>query len=185
MGNHMQECCVGFPFGYRSVAAVGIELQRMKFDSPLFFATGLLLLVASWPGAHSQEQKNLGERITDYWHSRSCTASICKNPVLVVHSHWIEIIRVDASYRVDQMQVDKLRDYLQAMPLSVWPEGPRVWVQRSDFEIVKPGDTMESLEAAKDQEMKAVAQVCEVVGLTRTLKGGEPWPIPPQPQKPR
>jgi hypothetical protein len=147
----------------------------MKINSPLFFATGLLLLVASWPSAHSQAQKNLGERITEYWRYRSCTASICKNPVLVVHSRWIEIIRVDASYRVDQIQTDKLRDYLQGMPLSVWPEGPRVWVQRSDWDIDKPGDTTESLKAARDQQMKVVAQVCEVAGLTRTHKNGEPY----------
>jgi hypothetical protein len=149
--------------------------QDMKVRGSFLFATVVFILMASWPSVHAQETNNLRQRITDYWSSRPCTSEKCKNPILVVKAHWIQVIRFDGGYHEEYIKLDKLSKYLQDMPLSAWPKGPYVWVRESDSESIPLGETDEGLGEAKKQNMKSVAEVCSALGLTRTNQDGSPY----------
>jgi hypothetical protein len=125
--------------------------------------------------AVSSGPKNLGERIAAFWASRSCVESKCRNPVLVVEDHRIKVVRFDGGYREDCMQPGDLSDYLTKMPLSAWPQGPEMWVNRADFHLLKPGQSSDQARQSQQAQLIAVTENLQHLGLTRTDKGGHPY----------
>jgi hypothetical protein len=125
--------------------------------------------------AVSSDPNNLGARIATFWASRSCVESNCRNPVLVVEDHRIKVVRFDGGYREAYMQPDDLSAYLTKMPLSAWPEGPKMWVNRADFHLLKPGQSSDEARQSQQAQLVAVAEILQHLGLTRTDKDGHPY----------
>lgn len=146
----------------------------MKAGSPLLISAAFVLIFCTGPLICSQEPGNLGQRITDYWRSRSCTASRCKNPILVANARSIKVVRFDEKYAEEYVKPDELEQYLQTMPLSAWPQGPRTWVWESDNLPVPPGENAAELETSRRNLWIATVHLCRELGLTPTTKDGRP-----------
>ena len=60
------------------------------------------------------------------------------------------------------------------LPAADWPKGPKLWVLKSHFDILKPGEGPEEIETAKWRLMALVLRLCDSLGLTPTQKDGTP-----------
>jgi hypothetical protein len=119
-----------------------ITIQTMDDRNIRLFLISVVLFAVSCPCADSQIGDHLRDRIIDYWRSHSCESN-CRNPVLEVRSDTVKVVRFDADHpREEYVGVQELRAFLQEMPLSAWPKGPRVWLRESDFDISKRGDDL-------------------------------------------
>jgi hypothetical protein len=118
------------------------------------------------------EPNNLGKRIAEYSDSSSCTEPKCKNPILVVLDHRIKVVRFDVGYREDYMKTEDLSDYLERIPLSAWPKGPKMWVNRSDFHPLHPGESADEAMQSQQTQFGTVIQILRRLGLIPTGKQG-------------
>jgi hypothetical protein len=95
--------------------------------------------------------------------------------VVVVEDREIKVVRFDGGYREDYMKAEDLSEYLAKIPLSAWPQGPRMWVNCADFHILHPGESEEELRQSQQSQLHAVTQIIGRLGLKRTNKQGVPY----------
>ena len=151
-----------------------ITIQNVDVRNIRLFVIAALLFAISCSSADSQREDHLRDRIIDYWRSHSCESK-CRNLVIEVRSDIVKVVRFDADHpRKEYVSVQELRAFLKEMPLSAWPKGPRLWLRESDMTIIKKGDDLETVRAAKHQNMITIVQICNELGLTRTKQDGSP-----------
>lgn len=148
-------------------------MQPMQVRNAGLLAIAVLLTVGMCsPCAKYQGNGELRTRILDYWHLHSCKSK-CRNPVIEVRSDTVKVVRFDSGRPIEEyVSVQGLRAFLMAMPLSAWPQGPRLWLRESDVTIIKRGEDENAARVAKHQNMISVIQICKELGLAGTEKDG-------------
>ena len=149
----------------------------MRFRRRITAVAFLCAALACGPG-YGQEQPRLGDTIREYAEAHPCTEGRCRNPVFVVRDEFIQVIRFDLGLE-ERSEIHltwkEVRPYLEHLPLSAWPQGPRAWVRDADFHIFRSGSTPDQQNALRRQQMmnsKAIMRAFEDLGLTPTDKGG-------------
>ena len=150
-------------------------MQPMQVRNAGLLAIAVLLtVVICSPCAQSQGEGELRTRIMDYWRLHSCESK-CRNPVIEVRSDTVKVVRFDRGRPIEKLvSLQGLRAFLMAMPLSAWPQGPRLWLRESDVTIIKRGEDENAARVAKHQKLISVIQICNELGLARTEKDGSP-----------
>lgn len=141
--------------------------------SRILFISAVAYLTLSFQSVTAfSEPNNLGKRIAEYSVSHSCNKPKCKNPILVVEDHRIKVVRFDVGYREDYMKPEDLSNYLEKIPLSAWPKGPKMWVNRADFHPLHPGESADEARQSQQAQFGTVIQILKHLGLIPTDKQG-------------
>ena len=131
--------------------------------SPLMpLAFGLVLCVTS---ASCRQNVNLRDRIIATDTSKYCLPDACFNPhVLAVENGYEVTTFLGAKPQHAHVAANDLADYLQALPMRVWPRGPSI--------AISPTDVVTD-QRAVEQNFYAAQQVCRYMGLeVQVFSGG-------------
>lgn len=146
--------------------------SRIHFTRICFTSVVICLALSFQPVRALSEANSLGKRIAEYSTSHTRTESACDHPILVVEDHRIKVVRFDVGYREDYMKPEGLSDYLEKIPLSAWPKGPKIWVNRADFHPLHPGESADKALQSQQAQFGAAIQILKGLGLTPTNKQG-------------
>ena len=131
--------------------------------SPLMPLTfGLVLCVTS---ASCRQNVNLRDRIIATDTSKYCLPDACFNPhVLAVETGYEVTTFLGSKPQHAHVAAKDLADYLQALPMQVWPRGPSIAISPTD-------DVTE--QHAVEQNFLAAQEVCRSIGLqVQVIPGG-------------
>jgi hypothetical protein len=128
----------------------------------LIFTVGVFLCLIF---ASCRQQPNLHDRIIAADTSKYCLPDACFNP---------HVLAVETGYEVTTFPGSKpqhahvaakgLAEYLQSLPMQVWPRGPSIAISPTD-------DVTDQL--AVEQNFLAAQEVCRSIGLqVQVIPGG-------------
>ena len=124
---------------------------------------GALFLLASCNSADNRELA-LRNRIVAGRAEQYCRPDACFNPsILATENEYDVTVFAGSQPALARVQLNKLRSYLLALPLTAWPRGPVIVITPTDF--VEDGQAVQ-------RNLRQAEAVCRELGLAVQIRPG-------------